>query len=275
MLLIQLGNALSVHVFDDVGPSGAAWLRMCWAALILLVAVRPRPWALTRPQLGGAAALGATTGLLLVAYAQAIARLPLGTASALEFLGPLSVALLTRAPGRAGVVLPFVAGAGVVALTEPWRGATDGVGVVLALLAACGWGTYIVLTQRVGAVLEGLTGLALSFTVAALVATPFGLADAAGRLDAGPVAQMAGIAVLTPLVPLGLEFLALRRMASAVFGILMCLEPAIGLLIGIVALDQQPRLLGVAGIALVVAAGVGAQRVAGRGRASPGSAPHP
>ncbi len=260
MTSIQLGAALSVGVFDEVGPAGTAWLRLCWAALAVVVLVRPRPREIEPAHLRAGVALGVASAVMTLAFFGAVARLPLGTASALEFLGPLAVALLTRGPGRAGLLVPVVAAAGVLALTEPWTGRADGVGVVLALVAAVGWAAYILLTQRVGDALPGLLGLALSLPVAALVATPLGLADALGGLSAGAVLQAAGLAVLLPLLPYALELVALRRLTAAAFGTLMCLEPAIGVLVGLVVLDQEPRVLGVLGVALVVTAGVAAQR---------------
>jgi inner membrane transporter RhtA len=260
MLSVQLGNAASIGVFDEVGPFGASWLRLCWASVFLLAWVRPRLRTIDRRHLRAALMLGVATGVMSAAYAGSLDRLPLGTASALEFLGPLGVALAMRGAGRAGALLPAVAAIGVLGLTEPWRGTTDGVGVALALVAAGGWAGYIVLTQRVGALLPGLTGLALSFPVAAIVTAPLGLIDAGGGLAPEPVARMAGIALLLPLLPFTLELIALRRIPTAVFGILMCLEPAVGLVVGLIALDQQPRLLGLGGLVLVVLAGVVAQR---------------
>jgi inner membrane transporter RhtA len=115
----------------------------------------------------------------------------------------------------------------------------------------------------VGDALPGLQGLALSFPVAALVATPFGLADAGGGVGAEAVVQAAGLAVLLPLLPYALELVALRRLTAAAFGTLMCLEPALSVLVGLVVLGQEPRALGLLGVALVVGAGVAAQR-AGR-----------
>ena len=125
------------------------------------------------------------------------------------------------------------------------------------------------LTQRVGDVLPGLSGLALSFLVAAIATAPFGLADA-GCLDVSIAARVAGLAVLMPLVPFALEMVALRRLNTAAFGTLMCLEPAIGTAAGLVVLDQEPRVLGAIGVALVIVAGIGAQRRGARPSVHPG-----
>ena len=99
MTCVQIGLALSVHLFGEIGPLGAVWLRLAWAAVILLAAVRPRPWRFRRPVLLATVALGIVTAGVTMLFMAAVARLPLGTASALEFLGPLGVAV-ARGGGR-------------------------------------------------------------------------------------------------------------------------------------------------------------------------------
>src|SRR5215217_5680874 len=119
----QVGIATSVSLFDDVGPSGAAALRLAWAGVVLLMLVRPRPSAFSRRGLVASAVLGVVTGAMSLCFMTAVARLPLGTASALEFLGPLGVAI---ARGRGAVKLwPAIAAVGVLLLTEPWQGVAD------------------------------------------------------------------------------------------------------------------------------------------------------
>jgi inner membrane transporter RhtA len=262
MALVQLGLAASVGLLDRIGPEGAAWLRLSWAAVILLVLVRPRIRAFNRQILLTTVALGVITAGVTILFMAAVARLPLGTASALEFLGPLGVAVVR---GRRGTkVWAGLAAVGVVLLTEPWHGGIDLVGVGFALGAAVCWAAYIVLTQRVGDGVPGLQGLAVSMPVAALVAS----------LVAGPAVLTAlswelvvigfGLALVLPVVPFALELLALRRLTTAAFGTLMSLEPAFAVVIGLVLLGQVPGWAPLAGIAFVVAAGVGAERTGAR-----------
>src|SRR3984957_10549535 len=130
MSCVQLGLVLSVHLFGEVGPLGAAWLRLAWAAVILLVAVRPRPWRFRRPVLLATVALGIATGGVTMLFMLAVARLPLGTVSALEFLGPLGVAI---ARGRGALLWPGFAAVGVLVLTHPWQGSLNLVGIAFAL----------------------------------------------------------------------------------------------------------------------------------------------
>ena len=271
MLCVQLGVAAAVGVFDDVGPEGAGWLRLGWAGLIFLLVVRPRPSWYTRSSFAACLALGVATGGVTLLFMAAIDRLPLGTASALEFLGPLGVATV-RGRG-AGRLWALLAAAGVLLLTEPWHGGADPLGVGYALAAAACWAAYILLTQRVGDELAGLRGLAVSMPTAALVATAVvtisGPGAVFGQLSWSLLLVGLGLAVLLPVVPFVLELLALRRLTTAAFGTLMALEPALALVIGFLLLDQTPRTLGVLGIACVIAAGVGAERTGAREQTPP------
>jgi inner membrane transporter RhtA len=262
MLLVQLGLAASVGLFEAIGPAGAAWLRLAWAGVLLLVLVRPKRAEFTRSSLLACVALGVVTAGLTMLFMAAVARLPLGTASALEFLGPLGVAV---ARGRGTARLwALVAGVGVVLLTEPWRGGADLVGIGLALAAGACWAAYILLTQKVGDEVTGVRGLAVSMPVAALVATAVAGPSVLGRLTWQVVLVGLGLALLLPVVPFCLELLALRRLTTAAFGTLMSLEPAAALLVGAVALHQIPGPVATAGVAFVVAAGIGAERTGGR-----------
>ncbi|MEP7092378.1 MAG: EamA family transporter, partial [Nocardioidaceae bacterium] len=209
-------------------------------------------------------ALGVVTAGVTMLFMMAVARLPLGTASALEFLGPLGVAVARSGLSRRLLVWPLLAGAGVLLLTEPWHGGVDPVGVAFALAAACCWGAYILLTQRVGDAVSGLQGLAVSLFVAGLVATAVAGPATFPRLSPHVVVVGIGLAVLLPVVPFSLEMLALRRLTTGAFGTLMSLEPAIALVVGLLVLHQVPGLWPVLGIGFVVAAGVGAERTGSR-----------
>jgi inner membrane transporter RhtA len=263
MTCVQLGLALSVPLFGQVGPLGAVWLRLAWAAVILLIVVRPRPWRFRRPTLLAAVALGVVTAGLTMLFMAAVARLPLGSASALEFLGPLGVAV-TRGRGGRRFLWPGLAAAGVLLLTHPWQGGASLVGIACALGAAVCWACYILLTQAVGDELAGLQGLAVSIPVAALVATAVSGSSVIPVLTPHLVLAGLGLALLLPVVPFSLEMYALRRLTTAAFGTLMCLEPALALVAGFALLGQVPRVWSLAGVAFVVAAGVGAERTGSR-----------
>ncbi len=262
MLLVQLGLAASVGLIDRIGPEGVACLRLCWAGVLLLVLVRPRLRRLPAEALRGAVVLGVVTAGVTVAFMAAIDRLPLGTAVAIEFLGPLGVAAWrgTAATRRWPVVGAF----GVLLLTEPWSGGADLVGIGFALLAGACWAAYILLTQRVGDALDGFTGLAVSMPVAGLVSFLVAGPSLVGVLDLELVATGLALALLLPVVPFALELLALRRLTTTAFGTLMSIEPAFAVLVGLVALGQVPGPLPAVGVLVVVAAGVGASRTGAR-----------
>lgn len=266
MCSVQLGVAVSVGLSDRIGAEGVAWLRLAWAGVVLVAIARPWREPFGRTALRTCTVLGVATAGVTMFFMAAVVRLPLGTASALEFLGPLGVGV-TRARGT-GRFWALVAAAGVVALTEPWHGGTDLLGVVFALAAATCWASYIILTQRAGDEVTGLRALAVSMPVAAGVATVTVGPSVVGQLDWQLVIVGLGLALLLPVVPFSLELLALRRLTAAAFGTLMSLEPAIALVIGLAVLGQIPRPTAIVGIVLVVAAGIGAERTGGRSGAA-------
>ncbi|MGN6131462.1 MAG: EamA family transporter [Nocardioidaceae bacterium] len=265
MTCVQVGLAAAVHLFDRVGPEGAAWLRLAWAGVVMLLLARPRVRSFRRRTLLAAVALGAVTAGVTMLFMAAVERLPLGTASALEFLGPLGVAV-ARGTGRQRLAWPALAAVGVLLLTRPWQGAgeVDAVGIGFALGAAACWAAYILLTQAVGDEVAGLQGLAVSFAVAGLVSTVVVGPAVLPRMTPEVVVIGLGLALLLPVIPFSLEMLALRRLTTASFGTLMSLEPAIAVLVGFVLLHQVPSGWSLAGAACVVAAGAAAERSGSR-----------
>ena len=259
MLSVQLGSALSVDIIATVGPAGTAWLRLRIGALVFLALARAPLRSIRRHDLPALIGLGVTTGLQTIAFLAAIERIPLGTSVAIEFLGPLTVAAV-RSRTRTALTWPATALIGVVLLTQPWHGHVNAAGIGYALLAAVGWAVYILLTQRIGDRFTGLGGLALTVPIAAATAAMFGIPQAAGHLSAGLIAVVAGLALLLPVLPYACELLALRHMTPAAFGTLMAIEPAIGVLLGLLVLHQTPSISQIVGILLVVLAGTAAQR---------------
>jgi inner membrane transporter RhtA len=176
---------------------------------------------------------------------------------------------VTHGQGRRRFLWPGLALVGVVLLTQPLGGGIDPKGALLALGAGVCWAIYILLTQRAGDQVEGVTALAVSMPVAGLVASFF----VSGHVFEGMTLKVVliglGMAILLPVVPFVLELLALRRLTTAAFGTLMSLEPALAFLIGFVVLHQNPGLWETVGIAVVVIAGMGAARSGGREMAVP------
>jgi inner membrane transporter RhtA len=263
IFIVQIGAAASTPVFAEVGPAGTAWLRLCWAGAIFVAIARPRPWALPRRDLTAAIILGVVSAGMTVLFFEAIARIPLATAVAIEFLGPLTVAVLRRS-GRWGLAWPPLALAGVLLVTQPWYGLTDITGIGLALGAGACWAAYILLTQFVGDRFHGVAGLAISMPVAAIAAIPIGLSQAMGHLTFLVLLECAGLALLLPVVPYALELFALRRLNAGTFGTLMSIEPAAALAVGAAMLGQFPGWGQAIGIAFVTTAAIGAARTGQR-----------
>src|SRR3954469_13269761 len=263
MLCVQIGLAIAVTLIDRIGVEGAAWLRLAWAGVLMLVIVRPRFASFTWATFRVCVALGVVTAAVTLLFMAAVDRIPLGTASALEFLGPLGVAV---AHGKGGwrIGCPGLSAIGVILLTQPWAGAVDPVGVLYALGAAVCWAGYILLTQRAGDEVTGINALAVSMPVAGLIATAVVGPWALPRMTPEILLIGIGLAILLPVVPFALELLALRRLTTAAFGTLMALEPAFAMIVGLIVLHQVPGPAAIVGICFVVAAGIGAARTGAR-----------
>ncbi len=255
---VQLGGALAVHLFAWVGPSGAVVLRMVTAGLVLLAISPPRPRGRALRGLPLAALFGLVLAGMTVSFYNALDRIPLGIAVSLEFLGPLTVAVVgSRRP--VDLVWVALAAAGILALTHGGAEPVSGLGVFFALLAGCLWGAYILVSARVGRAFERGAGLTLALCIASLVTLPVGVATAGSHLVAPrSLALGAAIGILSSAIPFSFELEALRRITPSVFGVLMSLEPAMAALAGFVILGQGLSARALAGIALVVAASGGA-----------------
>ena len=257
---VQFGAALAKTLFDDAGAAGTVFLRVALAAIVLLALWRPSLRGHPRGDLALAALFGASLAGMNLAFYESLDRIPLGVAVTFEFVGPLGVAVAgsRRALDVLWVVL---AAAGILLLAAPGGSGLDGVGVGLALLAGGFWALYIVVAARAGRVFPGGGGLAIAMAVAAVLVMPFGVLDG-GEALLGPevLAIGFGVAVLSSVIPYSLELEALRRIPQHVFGVLMSLEPAVAALAGFLVLDQALSTRDAAGMALVVAASVGAAR---------------
>ncbi|MGW0699167.1 EamA family transporter [Streptomyces sp. NPDC002867] len=267
MLLLHTGSALATELFHSLGPAGTTWLRLTFAAVLLLLVTGGSLWrtlrTIPRRDLLATGFLGVVSAGMMLLFSEAAARLPLGTATALEFLGPLTVAVFASHRVRELAWLGLAAG-GVVLLTSPWTGSTSLIGVLFGLGSAACWALYVVGTAHVGSRLSAPHALAVSLAVAAVAAAPFGAPGALGALTWQTAAAAAGIAVLMPLLPFLLEMKALQRIGKTTYGTLAGLEPAVSLLAAMVLISQTPAVLQIAGTVLVVAAGIGATRAESR-----------
>ena len=263
MISAQASVSYAVNVISDYGAISTGGLRISWAALMLLVVARPPLSNYSFRQWCSLSLLGTAMAVMTVAFFVAISRLPQHLAVALEFCGPLLVA---ASAGRRWLAFlwPLLAGVGIVLLVLGDAGSAAGAdetGIAFALLAAVGWGGYIVMMKKVGSDFPGLQGLSAATLVAALLALPFAAVESGTLLFPGrQVLLTAGLALLSPLAAYILEMQSLRRLPAASFGVLMSLEPAIAACAGWVLLGQAMEPGQMIGTGLVVVASIGVVR---------------
>jgi inner membrane transporter RhtA len=253
------GAAVAVGLFSLLAPAAVAVLRMLGAAVVLLAWRRPAAVAWRGPRLVRAAAFGLATAGMNIAFYEAIARLPLGTAVAVEFCGPVAVAAVaSRRPRDVAAVVLAALGVALIADVR-WSGSPSG--VLWALAAAALWAAYIVLGKRVAGAGNGLDDMAVGFAVAAVVLSPLLLlGGGSGRVGLAALADplvlllAVGVGVLSSVVPYVLDQIVLRRVGQARFAVLLALLPATATVVGLIALGQVPSPLEAVGIAAVVVA---------------------
>ena len=259
ILSVQFGAGIAKSLFDEVGPTTIVWLRLVTSAVVLVLVARPALRGRSRRDWLVVAGLGASLGLMNWAIYQSFARIPLGVAVTIEFVGPLTLAVLgsRRVRDFAWVVL---AGLGV-ALLGLERGHLTWAGVLFALLAGGAWASYILFSAGTGRRWPGLDGLAVASVVATVLLTPLALRPGGDDLlDPRLLLLGAAVGLLSSVIPYSCEMVALRSLRPAVFGILMSLEPAAAALAGILVLGELLTPLQWVAMACVVVASVGATR---------------
>ncbi|MCS4491428.1 EamA family transporter [Corynebacterium sp. ES2794-CONJ1] len=263
IISLQLGSALATQLFSVAGTWGTAFYRLGIAGTLLLAITRPKILKWNRTQWTHVIALGIALSLMNGFFYSGLARIPLGTAVTIEFLGPLSLAALLsrRAKDFLWVGLAVV-GIGIFGLESFFSSASlDGLGLVFILLAAFFWALYIVASAKVGQHINGTGGLAVALIIGAIPAAPQGLANIS-TVVSEPVfiGYAIATALLASLIPYSLEFIALRSIPSATFGVLMSLEPVVAAIMGWLLLKQNISALGLIAIACVITASIGATR---------------
>jgi inner membrane transporter RhtA len=277
---VQFGAALATQLFRRVGPAGAVTLRLVLAALALLAFNRPTTRRLRSishrwRDLAVATGFGLVLGAMNLSFYEALARVPLGVAVTVEFVGPLAVTI-GGSRRRSDVLWAVLAGAGVFLLAG--GGLLGGVhrldlaGIGFAALAGACWGGYILLNAATGRRFGGTSGLAIAMAVATCAVLPFGIVQAGTRL-LGPVALGIGtvVALLSSVIPYSFEIVALRRVTPRAFGILLSMDPALAAIAGLIVLGQHLGGSEIVALVLVVVANAGSAYFDARAPVAPSS----
>ncbi|HSE56290.1 MAG TPA: EamA family transporter [Nocardioidaceae bacterium] len=258
---VQVGAAIAKDLFSLVPPTAMVWLRLVTSAVILVAIARPAVRGRSAADWRVALAFGVSLMTMNWAIYQSFARIPLGIAVTIEFLGPLAVAVIGSRRPR-DLVWVALAGAGV-ALLGIAPGDITLVGVLFALLAGAAWAAYILLSASTGRRWPGISGLAVASVVGAVALAPPALVEAGpDLLDAKVLVLGVAIGLLSSVIPYSFELKALRRIPPRVFGVLMSLEPAAAALAAMALLGEFLTPVQWTALACVVVASVGATRSA-------------
>lgn len=261
MVSIQIGASIATSLFPIFGAEGTSALRLAFATVVLFAIFRPWRAKLTRRSWISVAAYGAALGAMNLCFYMALRTIPLGVAVALEFTGPLAIAVfLSRKPIDFLWAAIAIAGLLLLLPAHPQQGPLDPKGVLLALGAGAAWAAYILFGRKAGAE-HGMHTVALGMLVATLVAMPLGLmrsGEAILSAEAWPLFLAFCVALLSSALPYSLEMFALPRLPAHTFGALMSLEPAIGALAGFILLSQHLTVLQWMAILSVIVASAGA-----------------
>lgn len=258
IITLCFGTSFAKQLFPIIGAQGATAYRVGFSALLLLAIWRPWRHPLSRADLKAVALYGAVMGLMNLCFYMSLRTIPLGLAIAIEFTGPLALALINSRK-----LIHFIwiglAAAGLLLLLplKPGADALDPVGVAFAGAAAVLWALYIVLGKRTGHMHAGRT-VALGMSMAALIVVPFGLAEAGAALfQPGILVLGLVVAVLSSAIPYSLEMIALKGIPKRSFGVMLSAEPAVGALAGLLMLGEQLAALQWLAIGCIIAASAG------------------
>lgn len=255
---IQVGAALAIDLFPTLGAIGTVFWRVAISALLLLVLIRPAFDRAVWDHRGLLLAYGVGLGAMNWCFYEAIARIPLGIAVTIEFMGPLTVGVLSsRRP--IDLVWLAVALAGLLMLTPDVGSDLDGIGVAYAVAAGIGWGLFVILSKRVNKVLPGSSGLVFGMLISSAMLFPFAIGHLAPVfVDMRLLVSVAGLALLATTIPFYLEFAALKQLTAQTYGVLITMEPVVAAVVGALVLGEVLGVTAMIAIGCVTVAAVGA-----------------
>ena len=259
MLILAGGTSFAKTLFPLIGAEGTSAYRVGISAVLLVAVFRPWRFRLTRADLGAVALYGVVLGAMNLSFYMSLRTIPLGLAIAIEFAGPLTLALIhSRRPVHFVCIGFAVLGLGLLLPLKSGAGSLDPAGMGLAAFAGLCWALYIVFGKRLSHLHAGQS-VALGMSVAAMAVVPFGVAHAgAALLNPAIIAAGVAVAVFSSALPYSLEMVALRAIPKRTFGVVLSAEPAVGALAGLVVLHERLTGQQWLAIAAIVAASVGA-----------------
>ena len=251
---VQTGSAIARTLFDELGAPGVAFLRLTIAAILMLVILRPAVRSWSRKAWRAAALLGVAMAGMNVVFYLSLKTVPLGVAVTVEYLGPLLLALV-QTRRWIDLMWALLAGAGVALLGLDPTSGIPLTGLLLAFLAGLFWVSYILASSHIGTVVPGVNGLAVALAISAVIVLPVGWSGASEAFsEPSLLLAAAAVAVLSSVIPYGLELTALRRLPTRVFGVLMSLQPAAAAIAGLLILDQRLGVREIVALVMVSAA---------------------
>jgi inner membrane transporter RhtA len=261
MLSIQLGASLAKSLFPVIGSVGTTTLRIGFAAIVMCLISKPWQRSYSRDELRKIAVYGISLGVMNLFFYLALEKIPLGIAVALEFTGPLSVALWASRK-RLDFVWAFLAAAGIYfvlpAPSETADVSLNLIGIIYALAAGACWALYIIFGQRLSHSLPAGIAASMGMLVAALVALPFGIdSTGVGLVQIGMWPVAFAVALLSSAIPYSLEMIALKRLPTKTFGILMSLEPALAAVSGFLFLKEELNVFQTGAVFCIIIASLG------------------
>lgn len=259
MLILAGGTSFAKTLFPLIGAEGTSAYRVGISAVLLVAVFRPWRFRLTRADLGAVALYGVVLGAMNLSFYMSLRTIPLGLAIAIEFAGPLTLALIhSRRPVHFVCIGFAVLGLGLLLPLKSGAGSLDPAGMGLAAFAGLCWALYIVFGKRLSHLHAGQS-VALGMSVAAMAVVPFGVAHAgAALLNPAIIAAGVAVAVFSSALPYSLEMVALRAIPKRTFGVVLSAEPAVGALAGLVVLHERLTGQQWLAIAAIVAASAGA-----------------
>jgi inner membrane transporter RhtA len=273
MLSIQAGASLAKTLFPILGAGGTTCLRIGFAAILLCLVSKPWRQSYSRDQIQKVLIYGASLGVMNILFYLALERIPLGIAVALEFVGPLAVALFASRQ-KLDFLWAILAAIGiyfVLPISAASEQVLDPIGILMALAAGACWGFYIIFGKRLSHSLPADLASCLGMLVAAIVALPVGVLTAGSsllRFEHWPLAF--AVAVLSSALPYSIEMRVLKLLPTKTFGILMSLEPAFAALSGFVFLKENLNFVQIGAILCVMVASLGSA-LSARSEASHGA----